>query len=201
MKMKNVGQNILLSCVVAFSMSLTSCIKDADSETAPSQASTEENGSIRVDSTFVALEARFIGEWYGEYQGYDPKQEKVSAIRRMVRFLPDGTYESHVQGILDKTEDIEDYKEFEHERGTFSFDEGKQMMVYTVEYDSLLNFETEKMEHHAGKLRMDIELPQYGERVYFSKEKEGKRDWVRTDDNLFVEENHDIQLIYVMKNQ
>ena len=199
------------SAALVFSISLSSCIKDADDE--QPQPTADDPTTVVADSTAVVIDSAFTataqymqGEWMAQYVGYDPQQslsggvDVVSAIRRLVLFAPDGAYESHVQGIVDTADTITVYKEFEHERGTYAFDEGRQMMTYTVEYDSLLNFFTDRMEYHNGKVKGPVTIPQYGERIWFSHESEGRRDWVRVDDNLMSADDHTAQLFYTMKS-
>ena len=188
-----------------------SCIKDADDEeqpTPPKDTPVDTDSiAVQIDSAFVAKAAYMVGEWMAQYAGYDPQQslasgsDVVSSIRRLVFFSPDGFYESHVQGIVNTEDTITLYKEFEHEYGTFAFDEERQMMTYTVEYDSLLNFNTDQMEYHDGKVKGPVTIPQYGERIWFSVENEGLRDWIREDDNLMSVEEHMARLIYSMKRQ
>ena len=201
--------NVLLCLFL--SMNTASCIKDADDEEQPTPPEdtpvATDSTAVQIDSAFVAKAAYMVGEWMAQYAGYDPQQsmasssDVVSSIRRLVFFSPDGFYESHVQGIVNTEDTITLYKEFEHEYGTFAFDEERQMMTYTVEYDSLLNFNTDQMEYHNGKVKGPVTIPQYGERIWFSVEKEGLRDWIREDDNLMSVKEHTARLIYSMKRQ
>lgn len=198
--------NILL-CVL-FSSLTESCIKDADDEE-PGHPSKEDTVIINVDSTQVVADSTFKAtlsyltkEWMSEYVGYDPMQNANSAIRRLVYFSPDGTYDSHVQGVNGLQQDsLVSYKEFEHEHGLYSFDMDKQIMTYQVEYDSLLNFFTDKLEYNAGKVIQGVGVQtEYIEAIRFSFEKDGKRDWIRIDDNLRSIDDHSAKLIYIMKN-
>lgn len=204
----------LLQCLVMLAVSnflAVSCISDADDNEHPTPPEetlvATDSAAVQIDSAFIASAEYMAGEWMSQYVGYDPQQSKasgsdvVSSIRRLVFFSPDGFYESHVQGIVNMKDTITLYKEFEHEYGTYSFDEERQMMTYTVEYDSLLNFGTDKMEYHNGKVKGPVTIPQYGERMWFSVEKEGLRDWIREDDNLMSVKEHTARLIYSMKRQ
>lgn len=184
----------------------SSCIKYADDDelTPPSDTipSTTDTTTVIVDSLFQADVSYIMGEWMAQYSGFDPMQMKTSSIRRLVAFLPDGSYDSHVQGIVDIEDTVTVYKEFEHEHGTYSFDASRQLMKYTVEYDSLLNFGSDQLEYSPGKMRPGIGIiKEYDERLWFSQEKEGKRDWVRKDDNLVSADDHTENIIYVMKSQ
>lgn len=200
----------MLLCLF-LSMNTASCIKDSNDEERPTPPDetpvATDSTAVQIDSAFVATTEFLYGEWMAQYVGYDPQQsmasgsDVVSSIRRLVLFSPEGFYESHVQGIVNTEDTITLYKEFEHEYGTFAFDEERQMMTYTVEYDSLLNFNTDKMEYHDGKVKGPVTIPQYGERILFSVENEGLRDWIREDDNLMSVEEHMARLIYSMKRQ
>lgn len=193
------------------SASTVACIGSADDEEQPTPPEeipvAVDSAAVLIDSAFTASAEYMAGEWMSQYLGYDPQQsmasgsDVVSAIRRLVFFSPDGFYESHVQGIVNTEDTITFYKEFEHEYGTYSFDEERQMMTYVVEYDSLLNFGADVMEYHAGKVKGPVTIPQYGERIWFSGEKEGLREWIREDDNLMSVEEHTARLIYSMKRQ
>lgn len=195
-----------LSCIFA-----TSCINDADDNEQPTPPEetlvVTDSTTVRIDSAFVVSAEYMKGEWMAQYVGYDPQQSKasgsdvVTSIRRLVFFSPDGFYESHVQGIVNIEDTVTLYKEFEHEYGTYSFDAERQMMTYTVEYDSLLNFGTDKMEYHNGKVKGPVTIPLYVERMWFSVEKDGLRDWIREDDNLMSVKEHTARLIYSMKRQ
>lgn len=196
---------------ISVALSIASCIKNADDDASsiPIDVIAEQNdsASIIIDSLYKVNIEYMVGGWMAQYVGYDPQQSMtsganvVSAIRRMVSFSPEGYYESHVQGIVNMDDTITIYKEFEHEYGTYSFDSERQMMTYTVEYDSLLNFSADKMEYHNGKVRGAVTIPQYGERIWFSDENEGLREWIREDDNLMSVKDHTARLIYSMKRQ
>ena len=200
----------MLLCLF-LSVNTTSCIKDSDDNEQPTPPEdtpvATDPTAVQIDSAFVAKTEYMVGEWMAQYAGYDPQQsmasgsDVVSSIRRLVFFSPDGFYEGHVQGIVNTEDTVTLYKEFEHEYGTFAFDEERQMMTYTVEYDSLLNFNTDQMEYHNGKVKGPVTIPQYGERIWFSGENDGLRDWIREDDNLMSVEEHTARLIYSMKRQ
>lgn len=215
MRNTSFSYNIYLLCVIVFVFSCivpTSCIKNADDIEPPeppitdSTPTTPDSTLVLIDSVFMASVEYMHGEWMAQYIGYDPQQsgvidsDVVSAIRRMFYFSPEGFYENHVQGIVNIEDTITIYKEFEHEYGMYAFDVERQMMTYTVEYDSLLNFDTDQLEYHAGKMMGQQTLPQYGEKIWFSYESDGKRDWIRTDGNLMSVDDHSAQLIYKMKN-
>lgn len=200
----------LLPCVLVLAFSCimaTSCIKDADDEEQLKPPATDtipdtDSTLVVVDSVFKASAEYMQGEWMAQYVGFDLRQMKTSAIRRLVFFSPDGYYDSHVQGIVDIEDTITTYKEFEHEHGTYFFDVNRQLMEYAIEYDSLLNFASDLLEYSPGKMRPGSGLvKKYSEEIWFSREKEGKRDWVRKDENLMSIGDHTVSIIYIMKNQ
>ena len=216
MKKRTFDKSVEIVCIIAIFICFllsSSCIKDSDDNDLPTPPNnggiplTTDSTTIVTDSAFMASKDYMTGEWMAQYIGYDPQQsmssgsDVVSAIRRLVFFSPNGFYESHVQGIVNMKDTIALYKEFEHEYGTYSFDEKRQMMTYTVEYDSLLNFGTDKMEYHNGKVKGPVTIPLYVERMWFSVEKDGLRDWIREDDNLMSVKEHTARLIYSMKRQ
>lgn len=188
----------LLCCAV-----IGSCIGYADDDPQQPEPEPPASDSVHVvaDSTFRATAEDLQGEWMAQYTGFDPRQGTTSAIRRLVFFSADSSYDSHVQGILDITDQTKTYREFEHERGTYSFDEARQMMIYYIDYDSLIDFSTDRMEYHHGKLQGQAEILQYGERIIFSLPVEGKRYWIRADGNLTVPDDHEARLFYIMSNR
>ena len=202
---KNSTQVILL--LVFAGIAVTSCIKDADDDELPTPPANEipsnvDSTMITKDSVFKATAAYMQGIWMGQYQGYDLRQKTTSNIRRIVTFLPDGIYDSHVQGIVNANDSTAGFMEFEHEHGSYTFNAEKQAMNYSIEYDSLLNFETGKLEYSAGKMRPGGGLiKKYDESIIFSLEKEGKRDWIRTDGELVSPDNHSAAVIYIMNKQ
>lgn len=200
----------LVACTI-LTATATSCIpRDDDSGPEPTQEDTlvidADTTHIDIDTVFIATADDLLGEWMAHYTGYDPMQSEamgdtvISSIRRQVVFSPEGSYDSHVQGILDiRTDTAGFYREFEHEHGTYTVDRQKQMLAYTVEYDSLLNFGTDAMERHPGKVLRHGTAQRYGERIVFTKEHNGSRNWVRTDDNLMATDDYNVRLIYIMK--
>ena len=137
MKKIKLFQKRLSPCIVILGFSCilaASCIKDADAEEKPKPQSTDttptntDSTLVVIDSLFKASAEYIKGEWMAQYVGFDLKQMKISAIRRLVSFLPDGYYDSHVQGIVDIEDTITAYKEFEHEHGMYSFDVSRQLM-------------------------------------------------------------------------
>lgn len=196
----------ILPCILcALLFLVTSCIgyadKDDEPEAEPADPVVIDTTAIKVDSAYQVTAEDLHGEWMAQYTGYDPQQDKTSTIRRLVAFLPDGSYNSHVLGILDITDSTKTFKEFEHEHGTYAFNEKRQMMTYYVDYDSLINFASDQMERHQGKLMGPTEITQYGERITFSLPIYGKRYWIRADGNLMTTDDHDARLYYIMQNQ
>ena len=210
-RIKN-GVNIIV-IVMSLLLAVSSCIKDEQDEEQfvppiDEPPVSADSATIAIDSTFQISMQDLYGEWQTEYDGFDPQQsfyqgkDVVSRIRKDFKFTDDGFYESHVQGIANIADTtITEFIEFEHEYGRFSYDEQRQVMKYFVEYDSLINFRTDSLEFHAGKVRGQNELSEYDERIWFSVEQEGKRGWIRIDDNLLPVDNHATSLYYIMKKR
>lgn len=206
--MKNISYDEfrILTLVLLCSL-FYSCIKNADNNESPyppinpAEEKTDST-TVIIDSLFKTPIEYMYGEWMAQYTGYDTRQAKTSLIRRVVVFSPDGSYDFHVQGIMDITDTINFFKDFEHEHGTYSFDTNEQIMSYTIEYDSLLNFASDELEFNSGKMQPGVGLiTEYKERIWFSKENEGKRDWIRKDDNLVSPDDHSANIIYIMKRK
>ena len=215
-KRKIAGMRMGLFATIAayavVSMLAWSCIKDADDDPAPQPPQPEpavvtDTTTVVADSAFLATRQYLIGTWQSEYLGFDTLQSAsfdkkvVSRIRRFVYFAEDGTYDSHVQGIVD-IDTTTNFMELEHEHGTFDFNEARQLMTYRVEYDSVVNFKSEQLQFFPGKMIQGKGVfQQYDERLLFSVEKDGQREWIRLDDNLRALDNHEAQLVYTMKNR
>lgn len=179
---------------------LYSCIgSDDGTENIPGKTLTENTLTNEVDSGFVAPIGYFTGEWLGEYSGFDARQDTMCQIRRRVIFSEDNEYESVVLGVFGTKDETEEYALFEREAGVFDYDEGTGVITYYVGYDSVINYMTQRLDSFPGK---KIEgkgiFETYQERIYFSVSKDGFRRWIRTDENLFSEEDSLIQLIYSM---
>ena len=205
----------LFATIMAYavmSMLTWSCIKNDDDEESPKPPQPDttvvlDTTTVVADSTFQATRQYLIGTWQSEYMGFDTLQSAsfdkkvVSRIRRFVCFSDDGSYDSHVQGIVD-IDTTTNFMELEHEHGSFNFNEATQLMTYRVEYDSVVNFLTEQLQFFPGKMRQGKGVfQQYEEAILFSMEKDGQREWIRLDDNLRALDNHNAQLVYTMKNR
>ena len=184
---------------VVWGFSLVSCIgsTDDDEQPKPPVVVTPESDStlVLIDSSFTATAEFVLGEWMGQYVGFDARQRTVSAIRRLVYFAPDGSYDSHVQGLANMTDTtVTEYREFEHEHGTYAFDVHSQQMTYRVEYDSLLDFRNDRLVLNPAKVT-------WSERMWFSAQEEGRRDWIRTDENLTVPDDQAARVVYRMRRE
>ena len=176
-----------------------SCTGSADDDTpsppAPDTLSVAtDSTAVLIDSLFMVAKENIEGEWMGQYIGYDERQGTTSAIRRMVYFAPEGFYDSHVQGIANIADTIVEYKEFEHEHGTYVFDAESQVMTFQVEYDSLLDFRNDVLVLNPMKAN-------WTERMWFSHMEEGRRDWIRTDESLTVPDDHTARVVYKMSQE
>lgn len=202
---------LMMVCIIMGSL-IASCIKNEDEEDSPalpipvipdSIANDSMQIITEIDSLFQAKASELHGEWMAQYEGYDLRQRKLSSIRRLVFLSPEGFYDSHVQGIVDIQDTITSYKEFEHEHGSYIFDESKQIVRYKIDYDSLLNFKTDRLEFNSGKMKPGIGfITEYEEKIWFSKEGDGgQRFWIRVDDSLVSPDDYKENIVYVMINQ
>lgn len=187
----------ILSVVVPV---LYSCIGSDDSmENVPGKVSKEDTLKNEVDSVYMASKDYLIGEWLGEYSGFDARQDTMCRIKRRIAFSENNEYECIVLGVLGLSEEDGEYALFEREAGFFNYDEGTGVMTYYVGYDSVINYLTQRLDSFPGK---KIEgkgiFETYQERIYFSESKDGLRRWIRIDENLFSEEESLVQLIYSM---
>lgn len=196
-------RSITYVCIVPF-MAISvifSCIGNDDTtETFPENTLQNDTLSNVVDSDFIALKSYLIGEWLGEYSGFDARQDTMCRIKRKVDFLENNEYESIVQGCFGITEGgDEEYDLFEHEAGVYEYNEGTGVITYHVAYDSVINFVTQRLDSFPGKkIEGEGIFTEYQERIYFSANKDGLRRWIRKDDNLFVEQDSLIRLVYPM---
>lgn len=167
---------------------LSSCIPRATDEellelfpTAP--VDTISDVRKYIDSSFIAPLEMLHGTWTANYSGFDPQQDSLSNIRRQFVLSVDGNYDNYVQGIIGSSRT--DFTPFEHEHGTFRYDEQTGYISYKVEYDSIVDFHTGKYQYFPFKMSATIMgVREYSEKVWFTVAANGRRAWVRQDENL-----------------
>lgn len=191
---------ICVAPFVALSV-LFSCIgSEEDMDSVTNKILSEDTTSNEVDSGYIVPRTCFIGEWLGSYKGYDARQDTVCWIKRRVEFKGNNEYESIVWGYFGIVDDgDEEYALFERETGTFEYNEVTGIVTYYVTCDSVINYSTQRLDSFPGKKVEGVGVfMDYQEHVYFSVSKDGQRRWIRKDDNLYSEEDHNILLFYPM---
>ncbi len=121
--------------------------------------------------------------WTGEYKGWDDKQDLLTKIRRMLSLNSDMTYYNRIQGVIVKS-DRKDFVDFELEKGKYEYDVDTRQITFYVEYDSIIDFNTQKLKRYNGKRNADHEISEYKEFVTFSKARNNNRCWITKDYNL-----------------
>lgn len=170
----------------------SSCIKDDDE---PELNQNADN--VVIDESFKATSSYLQDTWKGEYSGYDENQKANTNIRRELILNSDGTYKNTILGLLvAKNSNNKDYVEFEKEYGTYRYN-GSNTITYTVQKDSLINYQTEKLEGYTKKHYYSSETQSYTEAVQFTT-KDGSHAWVTKDVYLSNLSNKDLDLVFIM---
>ncbi|MBO4907532.1 MAG: hypothetical protein J5486_10985 [Bacteroidaceae bacterium] len=190
---------------ISLVLSLCACIPDDDDISSSAGSETFDSTLVIIDSAFTADKEFLVGEWRAEYLGFDanPRQQTLCKIQRHTKLHPDGSYDNYVRGLMlkesDSTEQHTQFIDFEHEHGTYLLIQENRMLYYQVEYDSLVNFLTGKLEYNPGKLRVgEGILSQYEESIWFTPEHNRQRRWVRFDETLRNAEDSTSALYYMM---
>lgn len=152
---------------------------------------------LPVDEDFKATLSYLQGEWAAEYEGWDKVQERKVTIHRILNLTPNGMYQNHIEGKMPETLK-QDFILFESEGGTYTYDSLKGVVTYTCQYDSILNFNDQTYTLYDQKLYYDRMEGGYTEKVQFTVEKDGKREWVTYDTFLMSADDKDAALKYRM---
>lgn len=194
-------RNLFLGAMFALLVSsATSCIKE---EKDPEL--NENVDDVQIDESFTATTSFLQASWQGEYSGYDENQKANTNIRRLLELNADGTYSNTIRGMLvNKSDNKSEYTDFEKETGTYTYN-GSNEIVYHVEVDSLINYQTEQLEYFAKKhsysgsstdTSKDVES--YTEGVKFRTE-DGEHHWVTKDVYLSNLKGKDLELYFIQK--
>lgn len=192
----------LLSLLIMSAIVCASCIGDDDE--------VELNPNVdkfEVDESFKASASYLQASWQGEYSGYDENQKANTNIRRLLVLNSDGTYENTVQGILvNKTSNKAQYTDFEKEYGTYYYN-GSNTITFNVSVDSLINYQTEKLEYFSKKhsysgssTDTSKDVSTYTEGVQFQTS-QGDHQWITKDVYLSNLKGRDLELFFIMKKQ
>ena len=133
-----------------------------------------------IDNSYSPSQSDIQKVWVGDYEGWDANQEKNTKIKRLLTLNANGTYINVIQGILVES-GKNDYLDFEHERGTYTYNSSSKTITYNVRTDSILNYGTQQMEGYTQKKYYDHSEGSYSEKVNFSKERDSQRSWISHD--------------------
>lgn len=185
---------------------LSSCGGDDDEEIKKNVEREEEPkmNDLEVESTIDASYSASLSEiqqsWAGEYEGWDSNQKKNTKIRRLLVLEPNNQYVNIIQGVLIESGKL-DYVDFEHERGSYSYNTRTNTITYTVSSDSVLDYSKQKMDGYRGKKYYDRTEGNYTEKVQFSTIKDGKRKWITRDTYLQSLTDKSINIAFAMSPQ
>lgn len=185
---------------------LSSCGGDDDEEIKKNVEREEEPkmNDLEVESTIDASYSASLSEiqqsWAGEYEGWDSNQKKNTKIRRLLVLEPNNQYVNIIQGVLIES-GKSDYVDFEHERGSYSYNTRTNTITYTVSSDSVLDYSKQKMDGYRGKKYYDRTEGNYTEKVQFSTIKDGKRKWITRDTYLQSLTDKSINIAFAMSPQ
>lgn len=193
----------LLPLLAMASLAFTSCIKDDDDDVKLN----DNVDQFEIDESFKASSSYLQASWQGEYSGYDENQKANTNIRRLLVLNSDGTYVNIIQGILaSKTNNKTQYTDFEKEYGTYHYN-GYNTITYNVQVDSLINYQTEKMEYFSKKhsysgssTDTSKDVSNYTEGVQFQTSN-GDHQWVTKDVYLSNLKGSDLELFFIMKKE
>lgn len=136
-----------------------------------------------IDNNYSASLSEIQKSWAGEYEGWDENQQKNTKIRRLLVLEPNNQYVNVVQGVLIESGKT-DYVDFEHERGSYSYNARTNTLTYTVSSDSVLDYRNQKLDGYKGKKYYDRTEGNYTEKVQFSEIHNGERKWITRDTYL-----------------
>lgn len=199
----------LLSLLMVSTTVCTSCIKDEDEEEIKLVDPAKDEDLV-IDESYHATLSFLQKTWTGTYSGYDENQKANTNIQRKLELRSDGTYINTIEGILvSKSDDKSDYTFFEKEKGTYKYN-GTNSITYNVTEDSLINYQTEKLEYfskkhsRAGGSDTSNDLSTYTEEVQFNN-KAGEYRWVTKDvylsniENTNENKNKDLRFLMTVK--
>lgn len=197
---------LLMAAFVLPCAFLSSCGGDDDEEIKKNVEREEEPkmNDLEVESTIDASYSASLSEiqqsWAGEYEGWDSNQKKNTKIRRLLVLEPNNQYVNIIQGVLIES-GKSDYVDFEHERGSYSYNTRTNTITYTVSSDSVLDYSKQKMDGYRGKKYYDRTEGNYTEKVQFSTIKDGKRKWITRDTYLQSLTDKSINIAFAMSPQ
>lgn len=150
-----------------------------------------------IDASYSASLSEIQQSWAGKYKGWDSNQKKNTEIKRLLILEPNNQYVNIIQGVLIESGKT-DFVDFEHERGTYSYNGRTNTITYTVSSDSILDYSKQKMDGYRGKKYYDRVEGNYTEKVQFSTIQGGKRTWITRDTYLQSLTDKSINIAFAM---
>ena len=133
-----------------------------------------------IDSSYSPTVEEIQKSWTGEYEGWDEHQAKNTKIKRLLTLNANKSYTNIIQGVLVGS-GKDEYVDFEHEQGTYVYNQRTQTITYTVSTDSVLDYGQQKFDGYNGKKYYDHTDGNYSEKVSFSYEENKQRSWISHD--------------------
>lgn len=193
---------LLMAAFVLPCAMVMSCGDDGDDSKsdpeAPETAITNNVDAEKyIDASYSPSLSEIQKSWAGEYEGYDSNQKKNTKIKRMLVLEPNNRYVNIIQGVLIESGKSE-YVDFEHEKGTYSYNARTKTITYTVEADSVLDYAKQYFNGYRGKKYYDHTDGNYTETVSFSALKDGQRAWITRDTYLQSLTDRTINIAFAM---
>lgn len=192
-----------LSLQLLFVGALFFSCSDEDSSS-EAQDNTDEETVFQVDKNYIPSTSTLQKTWYGQYNGWDDVQKKNTTIGRTLVINPNGTYTNTIHGRLDSSQDL---IVFETEKGTYSYNSSDGILTYTVQYDSLINYQTlqktgyVKKHYYSANGNNSADKAIYTEKAQFTVIKDGSRQWVAKDTYLQQLTAETLELYFLMENK
>ena len=153
-----------------------------------------------IDASYSPSVSEIQKAWVGDYEGWDTNQSKNTKIKRLLILQPNNSYINVIQGILVES-GKDQYTDFEHERGTYSYNARTQTITYSVQSDSILDYAKGKMDGYRGKKFYDHTDGNYTEKVAFSTIQNKQRSWISHDTYLQSLTDKSINIAFIMVPQ
>lgn len=162
---------------------------------------------FKIDWDYFATKATIQNTWAGEYEGWDAKQEATTKIKRKLTLNANGTYTNEIYGILTGKEgEKNDYYPFEKEKGTYVYNASTRTVTYTVQYDSLIDYQTlhfigySKKHYYSSDGKNASDKKNYTEEALFTQigEQGAFRKWVSEDTYLQQLTDKELDLYFTM---
>lgn len=205
-KERNIMKKLFYPVVLFVSCLFLTACPDGEEEIKPNPEPDKTDPAIEqfeIDENYVPSISTIQNSWAGEYEGYDAKQEANTKIWRKLTLNANGTYTNVIEGVLVKSGQTE-YTPFEKEKGTYEYNKNTGVITYTVQYDSLIDYQTlhyigyTKKHYYSADGKNTSDKANYTEKAMFTVLKEGIRKWVSKDTYLQQLTDKELDLYFAM---